>query len=166
MDAKRFRLLIALVVVAVLIFVGASSASAQPFTTPFTGTSTCVDAGGTEPVVKDGKLHFIGAVQLCDDVATDDRVSGTDRIVIYGILDLSDNLSGPLWGTARIENEGGIWVGVWTGERTSQGFTYLRMHAHGLDGYKGMQAWWELERLSPDPYEPYSMSGRILNPGD
>ena len=169
MSKKHYRIgaiLAMMAMIAALFLFGVIPASARPFTTDFTGTSTCVDVPGTgEFKVIDGKLHIKGLVDICTDVADDPRVSGTDMIVINGILDLNDNLSGPLWGNARIENASGSWVGFWTGERTSDGFAYLRMSARGLEGYQGMQAWWELERLSPNPGDPYSLSGYILDPG-
>lgn len=164
-----FRLsamLVVMAVIAVVFLIDASSASARPFKTDFTGTSTCEDVPGTgEFKVIDGKLHIKGLEDICIDSADDPRVSGTDTIVINAILDLDDNLSGPMWGSARIENEGGLWVGFWTGKRTSDGFAYLRMSAHGLLAYQGMQARWDLERLSSDPTYPYSFNGYILDPG-
>jgi hypothetical protein len=170
MKKNYFRfgaILVAIAVSAALFLSGVSSASARPFTTDFTGTSTCVDVPNTGvTMVADGKLHIKGLVNICSDKADDPRVSGTDTIVINAILDLNDNLSGPMWGSASVENEGGSWEGFWTGKRTSDGFAYIRMSAHGLGDYKGMQAWWDLERLSPDPTHPYSMSGHILDPGE
>jgi hypothetical protein len=67
-------------------------------------------------------MHITGLVDICTDVTDDPRVSGEDRIVINAILDLSDNLSGPMWGSAVISNEDGSWLGFWSGERTSEGF--------------------------------------------
>jgi hypothetical protein len=169
MNKNYFRLSairIVMVVIVMIFVIDASSASARPFTTDFTGTSTCVDVPGTgEFKVTDGKMHIKGLEDICIDVADDSRISGTDTIVINAILDLNDNLSGPMWGSAYIENEGGAWTGFWTGMRTSDGFAYLRMSAHGLLGYQGMQARWDLERLSPNPADPYSYSGYILDPG-
>lgn len=166
MNKKFYKICVALLAFIMLMSVGVGSASARPFVTNFTGVSNCVDVPGTgEIVIKDGKMHIIGLENICIDVTDDPRVSGEDRIVIYAVLDLNDNLSGPMWGSAVISNEDGSWVGVWTGERTSEGFAYLRMHAPGKEGYQGMQAWWELERLSSDPTVPYIMSGTILDPG-
>ena len=166
MNKKFYKISITLVVFIMLMSVGVGSASARPFVTDFTGVSNCVDVPGTgEIVIKDGKMHIMGAESICVDVTDDPRVSGEDRIVINAVLDLSDNLSGPMWGSAVISNEDGSWLGVWSGERTSEGYVYIRMHAPGKEGYRGMQAWWELERLSPDPEFPYTMSGYILDPG-
>jgi len=160
-------ILVVIAVIAVLFLSSASSASARPFITDFTGTSTCEDVPNTGVMkVVDGKLHIKGLVDVCRDEADDSRVSGTDTIVINAILDLNDNLSGPMWGSASVENEDGSWEGFWTGKRTSDGFAYIRMSARGLGDYQGMQAWWDLERLSPDPTYPYSMSGHILDPGE
>jgi hypothetical protein len=154
------------VAVAVLLTLNTNSVSARPFTTNFTGIETVLsvpDPG--ESVVIDGKLHINGLVNIVEDVADDPRVSGTSRIVINAIFDLDDNLSGPVWGSYYLENAGGSWSGTATGERTSEGFLYVRMEGHGGGGYRGMSAWWNVERLSPDPLAPAGMYGYILDPG-
>lgn len=134
--------------------------------TDFTGTSAnCVEVGmEAPPVVRGGKLHMRGLTQECTDSASDPRVSGTEHVVIHGILDLSDNLAGPFWGTDVVTTGEGQRRGDWTGERTSEGFVYVRIHARGTGAYEGMQAWWWLERLSPDPAATATFRGRILDP--
>ena len=152
---------------AALLLLTASGAAAEGgFFTDFTGTSVNCEPVGMEapPVVHDGKLHVRGLTQECTDSASDPRVAGTERIVIHGILDLNDNLSGPFWGTSVVTSGEGQWLAVWTGESTSDGFFYARMHARGTGAYEGMQAWWWLERLSPDPAAPTTFHGRILDP--
>jgi len=166
MNKKYYQICTVLAVVAMLFVLVSSSASARPFTTDFTGIETVLsipDPG--ESAVIDGKLHITGLVNVVEDIADDPRVSGTSRVVINGILDLDDNLSGPVWGSYYLENAGGSWRGTWTGERTTEGFLYLRMEGHGGGGYRGMSAWWNVERLSPDPLAPASMYGYILDPG-
>lgn len=166
MYKNYIRLCTILALLIMLFITGAGMASARPFTTDFTGTSICEDVPGTgETTVIDGKLHINDSESVCIDEADDSRVSGEDRIVIHAILNLNDNLSGPMWGSIIITNEGGSWVGNWTGERTSEGYVYIRMKARGINGYQGIQAWWDFERLSPDPAAPYSFSGYILEPG-
>src|SRR5512147_881746 len=152
MNKKYYQIGTVLAVVILLLGLGASSASARPFTTDFTGTEILLAIPDTgESVVIDGKLHITGLVNLASDVADDPRVSGTSRVVINAILDLNDNLSGPMWGSYYLENEGGSWRGTWTGKRTSEGFAYIRLESQGRGGYQGMSAWWDVERLSPDP---------------
>jgi hypothetical protein len=166
MYKKRYRIRVVLALTIMLLITGVIPASARPFTTNFTGTEILVsipDPG--ESLVIGGKLHISGMVNIASDVADDPRVSGTSRVVINAILDVNDNLSGPMWGSYYLENEGGSWRGTWTGERTSEGFASIRMEAQGRGGYQGMSAWWDIERLSPDPTAPYSVNGYILDPG-
>ncbi|MGE5223321.1 MAG: hypothetical protein ACM3PY_12855 [Omnitrophica WOR_2 bacterium] len=166
MNKKYYRISAILVLITAFLMMGVMPASARRFTTNFTGTEILVsvpDPG--ESVVIDGKLHITGMVNIGSAVLDDPRVSGTSRAVINGILDLNDNLSGPMWGNYYLENEDGSWSGTWTGERTSEGFAYIRLEGQGRGGYQGISAWWQLERLSPDPTAPYSVKGYILDPG-
>lgn len=164
---NRISAILAIIaMIALFLMTDASLASANPFTTDFAGTETCVDVPGTgEYKVTDGKLHIVSLENVCNDVADDPRISGTNRIVINAAFDINDNLSGPMWGSVYLEKEGGAWIGLWTGERTSDGFAYIRASLRGRGGYEGLHAWLNLERLSPNPADPYNYSGYIFDPG-
>jgi hypothetical protein len=164
---KRKSALYVMLAAAVLVLSSALGATAgSGGFTEFSGTSLCVEVLNSGSYVpRDGKLHMRGVFYTCTDTAASfPEFSGNEVIEVNAILDLSDNLSGPMWGTSHFTNDLGEWIGVWTGERTSQGFAYLRAHYRGMGGYEGMQAWIWLERLSPDPAAPYSFTGRILDP--
>jgi len=61
-------ILAVMAMIAALFLIGASPASARPFTTDFTGTSTCVEVPGTGDFkVIDGKLHIKGLEDVCTD---------------------------------------------------------------------------------------------------
>ena len=60
-------------------------------------------------------------------------------------------VSGPMWGTFVIINEGGSWDGTWTGVREKNGFSYFHYIGTGTDGYEGLKLRLWGERLDPDP---------------
>jgi hypothetical protein len=164
MNNSKHRLLFAAVMVAVLLVVAAGP---PPRATPFTGTETCVDVPGTGTfMVVDGKLHIKGLIDECTDVTSDPRLSGTDTVVINAVFDPATNLSGPMWGTYRIENAGGVWEGQWVGKRTTDGFSHIWARARGSGGYKGLHSVAYFERLSPNPADPMTIRGYILHPGE
>jgi hypothetical protein len=117
----------------------------------------------------DGNEHVRGMVLQYDDIVEegDARVGGTDTIVVnYNVqsVPLPGLIAGPMWGTIRVENEDGYWEGIWTGERTEEGFLYGRGVYHGRGGYEGLKAKFYIERLSPDPAAPTSFWGYIIDP--
>lgn len=78
-----------------------------------TGTETVhsnVDIDSEERV---GSVRQVRGVHATtDEVASDPRVSGTGTL--FANVDLY-GMSGPQWGTLRIENDGGAWEGTWRG---------------------------------------------------
>ncbi len=164
MNHLKHRLLLTAVMVAALLVVAAGPP--PPRATPFTGTSTCVDVPGTGTfTVVDGKLHIRGLIEECTDVMSDARLSGATTVVINAVFDLATNLSGPMGGTYHTGNAGGTWDGHWVGERTTDGFAFIKAVAHGGGGYAGLHSFSRMERLSPNPADPWTVSGYILDPG-
>ncbi len=163
MNNSKHRLLFAAIMVAVLLVVAAGP---PPRATPFTGTETCVDVPGTGTfTVVDGKLHIRGLIDECTDVMSDPRLSGTTTVVIDAVFDPATNLSGPMWGTYHTGNAGGTWDGRWVGKRTTNGFSFIKAVAHGGGGYAGLHSFSRMERLSPNPADPLTISGYLHDPG-
>jgi hypothetical protein len=75
-------------------------------------------------------------------------------------------ITGPMWGTFHLVNDGGSWEGTWTGERDEQGFAYIRVVGHGMGGYAGLHYEMQAQRLSPDPFALYQFEAWILDPGN
>jgi hypothetical protein len=143
-------------------------AQAEAEKTEFTGLSHL--AGLLDPGVEtypDGNVHVRGLTLLYFDHLSDPRVTGFDTVVVnYNMQTVSPPvlITGPMWGTLHIENEGGYWDGTWTGERDEQGFAYLRGVAHGHGGYEGLKVNYDLTRLSPDPNDTFTITGTIIDP--
>lgn len=151
-----------------ILLAAALPAQAKVVKTEFTGFAYfhhVIDEG--ELSNPDGNIHVRGWTELYFDDMSDPRMSGFETVVanlnfqsapppVFG--------TGPMWGTSRIENEGGYWDTTWTGVRDEQGFSYIRVVAHGHGGYEGLKAIYEGSRLSPDPTYPWTFTGTILDP--
>ncbi|MGC9334536.1 MAG: hypothetical protein ACP5JJ_10335, partial [Anaerolineae bacterium] len=112
-------------------------------------------APGRQWVSEDGVLHIRGGQEAYLDEVSDARISGDVVVTLnvnFHFADPPVMVYGPMWGTLRIDNDGGYWEGSWVGERTElQGFSYIRAVMHGHGGYEGLQARAEYVRESPDP---------------
>lgn len=168
---KRKRILVGVMFLLILL-VFTTPALANTEKSEFSGTSyltALLDPGiTTHP---DGNEHVRGLSLQYDDVveAGDPRVGGTDTIVAnynFKPVPLPGGLAGPMWGTLRVENAGGYWEGTWAGERTEDGFLFVRAVYHGRGGYEGLKAKVYIERLSPDPAAPATFRGYVIDPGD
>lgn len=167
---KKLSLLFKVGLLLTILLSVASSTHAQAVKTEFTGlsyfTNEIVDPGvWTYP---DGNVHVRGWTVLYNDVMSDPRVSGTDTMVINFNMQSAPPpviFTGPMWGTMRVENEGGYWEGTWTGVRDEQGFAYARAILHGHGDYEGLKAHIEATRLSPDYInDPFIFTGTIIDP--
>jgi hypothetical protein len=100
-------------------------------------------------------------------VASDPRVTGDEVITInynMKVVDPPVYITGRMWGTFRITNEGGYWEGTFTGLRDEQGYSYIEYVGSGGGGYAGLQIRVHDERLDPDPTALYHWTGYILDP--
>jgi len=167
MSKRIFRLSVAsLVVLLVLV----APAAAEATRTEYGGTEYYVDtvAAGRQWVSEEGVLHIRGGQEAYHDDVTDARLTGDSLVTLNANFQLVDPpvfVYGRMWGTFRIENDGGYWEGSWVGERTEQGFSYIRTVLHGHGDYEGLQARAEYARETPDPTAPFSVSGVIKDPG-
>ncbi len=88
----------------------------------------------------DGNIHLRGMVLPCNETASDPRLAGSNTIVMNANWG-ADGL-GPMWGTFRQVNEGGVWEGTWEGMMTASG-SQLHITGKGSGGYEGLKLWQE-----------------------
>ena len=124
---------------------------------------------GRQWISEDGVLHIRGGQEAYRDEVDDPRLCGDTVVTLNANFHLADPpvfVYGRMWGTFRIENEGGYWEGSWVGERTElQGFSYIRGVLHGHGAYEGLQARAEYVRESPDPTASFAVHGMVMDPG-
>jgi hypothetical protein len=143
------------------------TAGAAPPRTEFTGTEVYVAVldFGTETFPGNNNYHVRGEVDLLSFTASDPRVTGENEVAInwnFQFVPEPVFVSGPMWGTFRLANDGGYWEGIWNGYRDTNGFSYFHFVGHGGDGYAGLQLMMNGERLTPDPTQPEHFSGVII----
>jgi hypothetical protein len=124
---------------------------------------------GRQWISEDGVLHIRGGQEAYRDEVDNPCLCGDTVVTLNANFHLADPpvfVYGPMWGTFRIENEGGYWEGSWVGERTElQGFSYIRGVLHGHGAYEGLQARAEYVRESPDPTASFAVHGMVMEPG-
>ena len=126
-------------------------------------------SSGQQWISEDGVLHIRGGQEAYRDEVDDPRLCGDTIVTLNANFHLADPpvfVYGRMWGTFRIENEGGYWEGSWVGERTElQGFSYIRGVLRGHGAYEGLQARAEYVRETPDPTASFAVHGTIMEPG-
>jgi len=168
MMKTRISLLIATVSV-LLSLVG--TASAAPSITEFTASDNFVGTldPGIETFPGDNNYHIRGLVQkFMFTASSDPRISGEIVVVInanFQFMPPPVLASGPMWGTFRISNASGYWEGTWSGSRKENGFSYFHLVGHGGDGYGSLEIKMDGERLTPDPTQPETYVGLIIETG-
>jgi len=155
-----------LAIAAILVPGAWRSATAQAVT-PYQGLSTFVrDADpGQQWITGDRILHIRNSRQIWFDDANDPRIRGDVTLTInvnFHLAPLPVFGHGPMWGTVRIENAGGSWVGSWVGKRTTQGHSFVRTVLKGEGGYDGLRARADYARRAPDPTMPFEFVGAIV----
>ena len=134
MKKKYLRLGAILVVIAVLLIwiVPVTAATKTEFTCK--ETLEIIDPG--EVTFPNGNIHIRYSILLADEWATDPRLVGLNTIVLHA--NLGADGTGPMWGTFRIENEGGGWEGTFAGHL----YEWYRAVADGFGEYAGMKLFW------------------------
>jgi hypothetical protein len=157
--------------VLIVLSILAAPVAARTIRTEYVGLETFVGplSPGRQWVSEDGILHIRGGQEAYRDEVGDPRLSG-DVVVTFNVnfhfADPPVFVYGPMWGTLRLDNEGGYWEGSWTGERTKeQGFSTIRAVLHGHGGYEGLKARATYARESPDPSAPFVIQGVVMAPG-
>jgi len=170
-EIKMKKITLSVVLAIVLLTSVVSAASAQATRISFTGGEVWVKdiSMGKEFFPSEGRYHVREAVSMFALTTTDERVTGDNRVTINWNFKLVDSpvfVTGPMWGTFRIDNDGGYWEGTWTGVRDENGYSYFHYVGKGGGGYEGMMIGMYAERLDPDPTAGESFTGFILNPGE
>lgn len=126
------------------------------------GTGTCptADLGNATTDTK-GVTHYRGGLFRCT-VATDDaRASGTETATWNADLwGTADNGALVQWGTSRLENDGGAWVGNAGGVYSSDRGDMIAIWYRGTGDYEGL-GYFELWTGS----DPWTIQG-LMFPGD
>ena len=168
MNTRKY-LLFALPLIIALLLIPAGQANAKMVKTYFTGTEVHVEdiSAGVETFPDKNLYHTRNAVEVLAVQTSDSRVSGEDRAIInwnFKLVDPPVYVTGRMWGTFTISNADGYWEGTWTGVRDKNGFSYFKFEGLGHGDYKGMKLHMRAQRLTPDPTQPESISGYILEP--
>ncbi len=167
MKKRLFILVAGLMVLAIL----AAPVAAGTIRTDYEGLEYYVRPlpGGREWISEDGVYHFRGLQEAYRDEVDDPRLCGDTVVTINGNFQFADPpviVYGPMWGTFRIDNDGGYWEGSWVGERTeSEGFSYIRGVLRGYGAYEGLQARVDYTRESPGFTDPFVIHGVVMDPG-
>lgn len=88
----------------------------------------------------DGTVHYRNGVSNCRDEANDPRVSGTVTGDWNADAWGKGVQDGALvqWGTLRLQNSGGVWVGRYTGTYSSKRGDIILAWFQGSGGYAGL----------------------------
>lgn len=167
MSKRIFKLSVASLLVLLILV---APIAARTTRTEYAGTENYVGpvAAGRQWVSEDGVLHIRGGVEAYDDDVDDRRLCGDSLVTVNANFKLADPpvfVYGRMWGTFRIENDGGYWEGHWVGERTEQGYSYIKAVLHGHGEYEGLLARVEYARESPFFTDPFSVSGVAMDRG-
>ena len=169
MNRRKWILIVLLAITAILAVAWPVAAKATK--TNFTASETWVEdtSPGKEWYTADDKIYHVRDGQsLYAVVADDPRLSGEEIITVnlnMKVVDSPVYITGPMWGTFRITNEGGEWVGTWWGVRDERGFSFIEYVGSGEGEYAGLHLRVHNERLDPDWTLPHTWTGYILDPG-
>ena len=114
------------------------------------GKETCTVVTGDLTTDPDGTGHYRNGVSNCREEANDPRVSGTEtgdwNADTWGKLG-----DGALvqWGTLRLENSGGVWVGHLTGVYSSKTGDLITVWFQGSEGYAGLSYYQRITGFGP-----------------
>jgi hypothetical protein len=172
MAKHRILLSVALALIAGLLVVAPAAAHAT--TTTFTGLEvTCSEAPAEREWVSDDVLHVRNQIVTTRILTTDDRVTGTNTIVLDFNLNLK-NGTGGLYGSFHLQPDevNGTWQGRFSGHFTNF-VTTVHATGHGTGELAGLQ---EMVRLqgtelpannscpAGTPTAATLVTGRILDP--
>ena len=110
-----------------------------------TGTDTFTLDHGSSTTDPDGTMHYRGGGFRSTLKSDDKRVSGT-QVATWSTDRWGTPYDGALvqWGTSRITNSGGGWVGRYTGVYTPKTYDMITWWFTGTGGYRGLSMYmWE-----------------------
>ena len=157
-------LAIALLVAGLLLTTGVVSADVER--SNFSGSEICPPAPeGGSMRVEGSRVIIRDAVLICDLVADDPRISGTEVVILDANFDAA-TFSGQFHAKVTFFNEDGSWTGTVVGRRNPDGSSSTISHGplHGSDAYAGMLMFYSMQHAA-DPSAPYIITGYILETG-
>jgi hypothetical protein len=172
MQKRRKLLSVALVLLASLLVI--TPVAARAIATTFTGLEvTCSEAPAEREWVGGDVLHIRNEIVTTRILTTDDRVTGTNTIVLNFNLNLK-NGTGGLYGTFHLQPDdvNGTWEGRFSGQFTNF-VTSVHATGHGTGELVGLQEMvtlhgTELPGSNPcaagAPSAATLVTGRILDP--
>lgn len=105
-----------------------------------TGTQRCLAGAGKVTTDADGETHQRGGTLWCMNEGIDPRVSGemTGTFEFDGWGSSRMNLAFVQWGTVRLENDDGAWVGHYSGAAAPDTGDLVTFWFEGTGGYAGL----------------------------
>jgi len=163
--------LIMLILVLALLAITTGLASANPNKTPISGQESVLPefVPGKE-FLPDGNLYKVrDEIDYIEVTSDDPRVTGTNTITFNGNFKFAPEpvfVTGRMWGTFSISNDGGNWEGTYTGVRDERGYSYFSYVGSGGGGYDGLKIRYDIVHKNPDPTTPFLFTGYIMDPGN
>jgi hypothetical protein len=167
----RKSCLIVLILVLALLVITVGLVSAETTRTPVSGQETLLYyIPGKENFPADGKLYTVRDETDYAEITSDDpRLTGTNTFTFNANFKFAPEpvfVTGRMWGTFLIRNDGGYWEGTYTGFRDERGYSYFSYVGFGGGGYDGLQVRYDIVHEDPDPTTPYPFTGYIIDPGN
>ena len=161
------RILIMLFMALLLLTLVPGVVQAAPAKTKFTGEDQFLYDiyYGDEFITEDGIYQIRNGVSVARLTTTDPRVNGDYTFTFNADFEFRPEpvfVTGPMWGTFLLENEGGTWEGTYKGYRDELGYSYFKYECTGGGGYAGLAFKMFYKRLDPDPSVPASVRGKIF----
>ena len=114
-----------------------------------------VEVTGTEVCRQINVFGFTGIGYMCEDETSDPRVSG---VAIATVVVMENEPPTAMSGIFELENDGGTWIGDWTGEITQSQVHILDAVLVGTGEYEGLE--YEVHWEGVD--YPLTITGTIL----
>jgi hypothetical protein len=132
---------------------------------PFVFTQSLVTEGPYESTETVGDVVQMRNAEWTYRIETssDPRLAGTEQVVI-NVDQRQSDMSARLWGTSVLSNQGGTWVGDWTGDIASGGNVHhVHQAAKGTGGYAGLVA--HFSGWFVEAGEGFTLDIQIVNAG-
>lgn len=166
----RKSYLVILILVLALSAITTGLVSANPNRTPISGQELVrPDFIPGKEFFPDGNLYKVrNEIDYIDVISDDLWVAGLNTITFNGNFKFAPEpvfVTGRMWGTFSISNDGGYWEGTYHGVRNEQGFSYFSYVGSGGGGYDGLHIHYDIVHENPDPSTPFLFTGYISDPG-
>ncbi len=119
---------------------------------------------GDENITEEGIYQIRNGLSVAMLTTTDPRLNGEYTFTFNADFEFRPEpvfVTGPMWGTFLLENEGGTWEGTYTGIRDELGYSFFKYVVTGGGGYEGLKFKMFYKRLDADPSVPAFVAGAI-----